>query len=91
MRQYPFTTGAVGLELLRRLIAVNRRVFALAKQRVEATADPRETARHGEHLYVMKPTMKSSKKSEGKGTWSDDEYAHPGLQVTRRYPLTANC
>ena len=115
MRQYPFKTGAVGLELLRRLITVNRRVFALAKERVEATEDPRETARHiarhllarfvasllrcslrysllttyyllqarhGEHLYVMKPTMKSSKKSEGKGTWSDDEYAHPGLQVT---------
>ena len=79
---------------------------------MDATADPRETVRHGghlyvmkpnpnpnsnpnpnpnpnpnqvrhgEHLYVMKPTMKSSKKSEGKGTWSDDEYAHPGLQVT---------
>ena len=48
---------------------------------MDATADPRETVRHGEHLYVMKPTMKSSKKSEGKGTWSDDEYAHPGLQV----------
>ena len=91
MRQYPFKTGAVGLELLRRLITVNRRVFALAKERVEATEDPRETARHGEHLYVMKPTMKSSKKSEGKGTWSDDEYAHPGLQVPHRNPLTANC
>ena len=55
MRQYPFTTGAVGLELLRRLIGVNRRVFALAKERVDATADPRETVRHGEHLHVMKP------------------------------------
>ena len=30
----------------------------------------------------MKPTMKSSKKSEGKGTWSDEEYAHPGLQAS---------
>jgi len=64
-----------------RLLLVNERVFALSDARVNATSDPTETARHGEHLYVMKPTMKSAPKSAGMGTWSDEEYAHPGLQA----------
>jgi hypothetical protein len=81
MRQYPFATGAAGLSLLRRLLVVNRRVFALSDARVLATDDPRRTAREGERLYVEKPSQRSAPKGAGVGTWSDEEYAHPGLQA----------
>ena len=81
MRQYPFATGTAGLSLLRRLLVVNRRVFALSDARVLATDDPDRTEREGEHLYVNKPSLRSAPKGAGLGTWSDEEYAHPGLQA----------
>eukprot|EP00900_Chrysochromulina_parva_P024422 jgi/Chrpa1/6613/Chrysochromulina_OHIO_Genome00003637-RA len=77
-RKYPFTAGPEALPLLRGLLATNVRVNQLSRERIEATGDVEATIRHGEALYVDKPTMKSSR---GKGTWSDDEYAHPGLQA----------
>ncbi|KOO24615.1 hypothetical protein Ctob_000662 [Chrysochromulina tobinii] len=77
-RKYPFTAGPEALPLLRGLLATNVRVNQLSRERIEATGDVEAMIRHGEALYVDKPTMKSSR---GKGTWSDDEYAHPGLQA----------
>uniref|UniRef100_A0A7S4FAZ1 Uncharacterized protein n=1 Tax=Chrysotila carterae TaxID=13221 RepID=A0A7S4FAZ1_CHRCT len=77
-RKYPFTAGAEALPLLRGLLRVNERVFAIAKERVEATGNVRGIMAEGEALYADKPTMKQH--HGAKGTWSDDEYAHPGLQ-----------
>ena len=77
-RKYPFSAGPEALPLLRGLLATNERVNRLSQERVEATGNAEATLRYGESLYVEKPTMKSSK---GCGTWSDEEYAHPGLQA----------
>ncbi len=76
-RKYPFRAGPEALPLLRGLLAVNKVVFARSLERVEATGDARGTLARGEAIYTDKPTMRSSK---GLGTWSDAEYAHPGLQ-----------
>ena len=38
-----------------RLLLVNERVFALSDARVNATSDPTETARHGEHAWERPP------------------------------------
>ena len=38
-----------------RLFKVNERVFALSDARVNATSDPTETARHGEHAWERPP------------------------------------
>ena len=46
-RQYPFHAGREAVPLLRGLIDANRAVFALARARVDATADPRATAAEG--------------------------------------------
>ena len=77
-RKYPFTAGASACSLLKGLLVTNTRVNAINADIVQATANPAATLKHGEVLYVEKPTMRSS---HGKGTWSDDEYAHPGLQA----------
>ena len=77
-RKYPFSAGPESIPLLRGLLAVNVRVNQLSQERVDETGNAAAVLREGEHLYVDKPTMKSSK---GCGTWSDDEYAHPGLQA----------
>lgn len=78
-RKYPFDAGQEALPLLRGLLATNQRVFALSRERVEATGDAARTLKHGEALYADKPTMKAH--HGARGTWSDEEYAHPGLQA----------
>eukprot|EP00908_Phaeocystis_cordata_P023585 Transcript_6046.p1 GENE.Transcript_6046~~Transcript_6046.p1 ORF type:complete len:517 (-),score=162.86 Transcript_6046:113-1663(-) len=80
LRQYPFYASGAALPLLRGLASVNKRVFAISQARIAATRDPEATARQGEHIYVNKPTMKSAPRNSNKGTWSDEEYAHPGMQ-----------
>ena len=77
-RKYPFSAGPEALPLLRGLLATNNRVFAINKSIVDATGDAKATIRHGEALYADKPTMKAH--HGALGTWSDEEYAHPGLQ-----------
>lgn len=77
-RKYPFSAGANALPLLRGLLATNERVFAINKAIVDATGDAAATIRDGEQLYADKPTMKQH--HGALGTWSDEEYAHPGLQ-----------
>ena len=78
-RKYPFKAGPEALPLLRGLLSTNHRVFAINRVIVEATGDAAETIRHGEDLYANKPTMKAH--HGALGTWSDEEYAHPGLQA----------
>ena len=78
-RKYPFNAGPAALPLLRGLLHTNQRVFALNKAIVDATDNPTATLRHGETLYADKPTMKAH--HGALGTWSDEEYAHPGLQA----------
>ena len=78
-RKYPFSAGPEALPLLRGLLATNNRVFAINKSIVDATGDAKATIRHGEALYADKPTMKAH--HGALGTWSDEEYAHPGLQA----------
>ena len=78
-RKYPFSAGPEALPLLRGLLTTNNRVFAINKSIVDATGDAAATIRHGEALYADKPTMKAH--HGALGTWSDEEYAHPGLQA----------
>ena len=54
-------------------------LLALLQAIVDATGDAAATIRHGETLYADKPTMKAH--HGALGTWSDEEYAHPGLQA----------
>ena len=78
-RKYPFTAGPEALPLLRGLITVNERINGIVNAIVAATDDPAATLAQGETLYADKPTMKAH--HGAKGTWSDSEYAHPGLQA----------
>lgn len=77
-RKYEFTGGADALSLLEGLLRCNDRVLALGRERLEKQSNFEELLREGERLYAEKPTMK--KHHGSKGTWSDAEYAHPGLQ-----------
>mmetsp|Transcript_3770 Transcript_3770/g.8150 ORF Transcript_3770/g.8150 Transcript_3770/m.8150 type:complete len:460 (-) Transcript_3770:209-1588(-) len=77
-RKYPFAAGANALPLLQGLLSVNKRVFAISEARVQETGHPQETLDEGEALYCDKPTMKLYHGAQG--TWSNDEYAHAGLQ-----------
>ena len=77
-RKYPFYAGLGAVPLLRGLLAVNSAVFAQSLARVAATGDADRVLAHGEALYADKPTMKAH--HGALGTWSDTEYAHPGLQ-----------
>ena len=39
-RQYPFFAGRAALPLLRGLLEVNQRIFAISRSRIDATDDP---------------------------------------------------
>ena len=57
-RKYQFAAGAEALPLLRGLLNINERIFAISTARVEETDDPRATLEEGEALYRDKPRMK---------------------------------
>jgi hypothetical protein len=77
-RKYPFTAGPEALPLLRGLLKANKRVFSINRKLLDATNDIQETIQQGKVLYADKPTMKQH--NGALGTWSNDEYAHPGFQ-----------
>jgi len=77
-RQYPFEAGQDGLALLKGLLDANEVILPLSQKRLHETGDEDALLKEGERLYAEKPTMK--RHHGAKGTWSDAEYAHPGLQ-----------
>jgi hypothetical protein len=77
-RKYPFTAGPEALPLLRALLKTNKRVFNINRKLLDATNDIQETIQQGKTLHADKPTMRQH--NGALGTWSNDEYAHPGFQ-----------
>lgn len=77
-KKYPFQAGPEALPLLRGLLETNKRVFAINQKLVDETEDVDATIQQGKALYAEKPTMKQH--HGALGTWSNDEYAHPGFQ-----------
>jgi len=77
-RQYPFDGGLDALALLKGLLTANDVIMPISKKRMEDSGNAAELLKEGEKLYAEKPTMK--RHHGAKGTWSDAEYAHPGLQ-----------
>ena len=78
------------------LVELTSRLLALNGALLDATPDPAAARREGEALYADKPTLRGrgrggsgdgSEKKRETGTWSDEEYAHVGLQA--RKPLRA--
>lgn len=77
-QKYPFQAGPEALSLLRRLLDTNTKILQINRTLVEATANIQTTLEEGRTLYADKPTMKQH--DGALGTWSNDEYAHPGFQ-----------
>lgn len=74
-RRWPFYTSADGHALLGRLVRAAAKLVAVADAQLLAAADGERLRREGESIYARKP----NKKSEDV-TWSQQEYAHAGLQ-----------
>ncbi|EOD15713.1 hypothetical protein EMIHUDRAFT_451679 [Emiliania huxleyi CCMP1516] len=79
-KQWPYTASAAGASLLQRLLAEATPLLRLALQVVsgEERDDPdgAELRREGERIYAQKPNMRA-----GGITWSQENYAHLGLQA----------
>lgn len=74
-KRWPFYTTAPGHGHLVRLIGAASRLVAVADAQLALLADAASQRSEGQFIYARKP----NKKSEDV-TWSQDEYAHAGLQ-----------
>jgi cap1 methyltransferase len=75
-KQWPFQTTALGHAMLNKLVAVATPLLRKALAALADEADGAELRREGERIYAQKPNMRS----DGI-TWSQDNYAHLGLQA----------
>jgi hypothetical protein len=75
-KKYEFGTNSAGRDLLLKLIPTILNLLKInAKVLQDSFEDLEQAIREGESLYTEKPHLRSVGQ-----TWSNDEYAHPGLQ-----------
>jgi len=75
-KQFEFYTRAEGWELLNKMLDINEKIFRVNDDFISAYSENRaQTVDEGKSIYVEKMTL-----NKGEGTWSQEEYGHPGFQ-----------
>jgi len=75
-KQYKFYTGEFGFRLLNELLDNNAEIFRANHELTKTTKNNlAEAYAEGKKIYCEKMAL-----TKGKGTWSAEEYAHPGFQ-----------
>ena len=80
--KWAFNTDRLGLELLCHLVAANQPALAACKDFIEReAAGAAVVLSEGRSIYTEKKHLIQGVEGHKKVTWSQDEYAHPGMQL----------
>jgi hypothetical protein len=82
-KKWPFDTDRAGLVQLCHLVRINREPLALCQQLIESEGkgNAEKVRRDGKTMYTEKKHLIQGIAGQEKVTWSQDEYAHPGMQL----------
>ena len=79
--KWAFQTDKVGLSLLCQMVKENQPALAVCRRHIEEAANSEAVLVEGRTIYTEKKHLIQGVEGHKKVTWSQDEYAHPGMQV----------